>query len=339
VRLKIKWVEGWAHVSGTGPDGKRVRRSLNTQDARIAEQKRAALETRLWRIEAFGVEAVITFAEAALSYLDAGGEDRYILTVSEKLGQLPLREITPELIRAAATEVYPKAAGATKNRQFITPARAVINHAHGRGWCSMIKVVGFKVKKPKRVAVDHDYLEALRPHLPLRAYALMLFLQQTGRRVSDAIELEPHNVQPDRVYIAETKNGEEAYAFLSKEMQGLIARLKPRHGRVFGYVGRSSLYPTLRRACAKAGVEYLGTHQVGRHSFATHLRQGGFTEKEVAEAGGWKTTRMVSEIYEHPVDIQEQATAHMAKRKKRKKRKAAKTAKPSASGFDQDILH
>jgi integrase len=338
VRLEIKWVEGWAHVSGTGPDGKRVRRSLKTQDARIAEQKRAALETRLWRIEAFGVEAVVTFAEAALSYLDAGGEDRYLLTVSETLGQLPLREITPELIRSEATKAYPKAVAATRNRQFITPASAVINHAHSKGWCSPIKVERFKVKKPKRVAVDHDYLMTLRPHLPLRAYALMLFLQQTGRRVSDAIELEPHNCRSDRVYIAETKNGEEAWAFLSDELQGLIARLKPRHGRVFGYLGRSSLYPTLRRACAKAGVPYLGTHQVGRHSFATHLRQGGFTEKEVAEAGGWKTTRMVSEIYEHPVDIQNRATAHMAK-KKRKASKKAKTQKPPATPYDQDQLH
>jgi integrase len=312
MRLIIKWVCGWAQIHGSGPNGERIRRSLKTQDAVTAEQARAQLETKLWRLHVYGPESVTTFAEAALSYAEDGGEAKFLVPITEKLGERPLREITPSMVRSAAKAAYPKAANATVNRQAITPARAVINYAHAQGWCPPIKVKGFPMAKPRREAVDTDYMDRLRPHLPASAYALMLFLPQTGRRVSEAIELTPDRLRGDRAFIPRTKNGAEAWAHLTPELQELIAALTPRHGLVFGYVHRSSLYSTLRRACAKAGLPYLGTHQPGRHSFATSLAGAGFSTKEIAEAGGWKTTRMVAEIYEHPEAIQQRAAGHFS---------------------------
>ena len=99
MRLQIKWVNGWAQIHGTGPDGKRIRRSLKTQDARSAEQQRAALEDRLWRAEIFGTPSVITFEQAALAYVEDGGDSRFIVKVSEALAGTLVKDVTPRMVR------------------------------------------------------------------------------------------------------------------------------------------------------------------------------------------------------------------------------------------------
>lgn len=332
MRLKIKWIEGWAYVHGTDPSGKRIRRALKTQDSSRAEEARAALESRIWRTGLYGVDDGMTFDECALQYAQNGGETRYLVRITEQLSGRKLDTITPKMVRDAAKRAYPNTKNSTINRCGIVPAAAVINFGHDQGWCSMIKVKGLDVAAVPRQAVGRDYLDKLRPHIPPRVFAVMLFIHQSGRRVQEALDLRPANIKDGVATIGKTKNGDKAIVHMTKEVQQLVAEFPPRHGRVFGYKDRTSLYPTLRRGCKKAGLPYMGTHQVGRHSFATNLTAAGFTVKEIAEAGGWKTTRMVSEIYEHPVDAQAKATnffdkAYGKKLAKRVKSKAAKAHK------------
>jgi len=307
MRLQVRWIKGWAYAYGTGPDGARIRRALKTQDDRRAEEARAHLEARLWKVSHYGPEAVVTFDEAALAYAEDGGEARFLVKVTEKLTGKLLREITPKMIRDAARRAYPQASAATVNRQGITPAQAVVNYAHAQGWCGLIRVERLAVEQSKRKAVGADYIAALRPHLPLRAFALMAFLHMTGRRVGDAVRLKPEDRDGTLITIDRTKNGEAATAIISDEMAQMLDSIPPRHGLLFGYVHRSGLYGTLRRAATKAGVEYLGTHQPGRHSFATHLSDLGWGSKAIAEAGGWKSPQLVAKIYEHPTNAQGRA--------------------------------
>jgi integrase len=319
MRLTIKWVNGWASLHGTGPDGKRVRRALKTRDPRQAEEARAALEARLWKVGLYGVEHVITFEECALSYVEDGGEARFIVPVSQALAGRRLKDITPKDIRDAAKALYPVAGNATLNRQAITPARAVINYGHEQGWCAMIRVKAFPVTKAKKQAVTRAYLDTIRPHLPPALYALMMFLHTTGRRVGDALGLSVADVDLARmrVVIDRTKNGEPAFAILTAEVAQLLVGIMPDDGPVFPYAARSSLYSTLRRACAKAGLPYLGTHQVGRHSYATTLSNAGWGTKAIAEAGGWKSVRLVAETYEHPTQPAERAALVLGKKLKK----------------------
>jgi hypothetical protein len=313
MRLQIKWIAGWAYVHGTGPDGKRVRRAIGTQDPDRAEEARAHLEARLWKMKHYGPEAVVTFDEAALAYAQDGGESRFLVKVAEQLQGKVLREITPRMIREAARRAYPTAQPSTLNRQGVVPARAVMNYGHAQGWCPPMRVEGFPVAPPKKQAVDQDYLDALRPHLPPRAYALLMFLHYTGRRVGEAISLTPEQISGDRVMFGKTKNGKPAIAVMPEQVSKLLAALPPVNGRVFGYAERSSLYATLRRAARKAGVPYLGTHQVGRHSFATALDAAGWTVKQIADAGGWESPALVGKTYIHTTDAQARAANVLGK--------------------------
>lgn len=313
MRLQIKWINGWAYVHGTGPDGKRIRRTLETQDPDRAEEARAHLEARLWKVKHYGAEAVVTFDEAALAYVQDGGEARFIVPMATQLQGKVLREITPKMIRDAARRAYPTAKNATVNRQGIGPARAVMNYGHEQGWCAPIRVEGFKVDQVTKKAVGHAYLDALRPHLPEALYALMMFLQFTGRRVGEALALTPDQIKGARAYFPNTKNGEDAFAVMPPVVADLVAALTPVDGKVFGYAARSSLYATLRRAAKKAGVEYLGTHQIGRHSFATALHEAGWNSKQIADAGGWKTVSLVDKTYVHNTETQTKAAGVLGK--------------------------
>lgn len=309
MRLKIKWVNGWAQIHGTDPDGRRIRQSLKTRDPRQAEENRASLEAKLWKSDLYGPEEVVTFDAAAVAYAEDGGEARFLLKMAKEFEGVKLRRIKPRDIREAAQRAYPKAGPATWNRQGITPAQAVINWGHEQGWCSPIRVKRFTAPKPKRKAVDGDYLNQLEPHLPDRLFALMLFLQVTGRRIGEAVAMEPSWIDGSRVLIPKTKNGEAAAVVMPEQLAQLIHAMQPRHGRVFGYIHRSSVYPTLRRACEKAQVEYLGTHQPGRHTFATELLKHGWQSSRIAKAGGWKSVSLVAQTYEHPEGAQEEAAA------------------------------
>lgn len=314
MRLQTKWIDGWAYAFGTGPDGKRIRQSLKTQDARRAEEARAHLEARLWKLHHYGAEAVVTFDEAALAYARDGGETRFLVQVAEQLKGRVLREITPNMIRDAARRAYPNAKPATLNRQGIVPARAVLNYAHTQGWCGAVRVKSFDVPVTRKVAVTQAYLDALRPHIPHRAWALMMFLHYTGRRVGEALALTPDRLNGTRAVFHDTKNGEDAVAVMPLALADVLAGLEPRNGLVFGYADRSSLYATLRRGCRKAGLPYLGTHQVGRHSYATALDGAGWTAKQIADAGGWKSPALVQKTYVHTDETQAKAAKLLGKK-------------------------
>lgn len=313
MRLQIRWIKGWAYAHGSGPDGTRIRRALGTQDAGRAEEARAHLEARLWKAKHYGAEAVVTFDEAALAYAKDGGEARFLVKIAQQLQGKVLREITPKMIRDAARKAYPSAKNATVNRQGIVPARAVMNYGHAQGWCAPIRVDGFPVVQVQKKAVGQGYLDAMRPHLPPELYALMMFLLYTGRRVGEALDLTPEQINGEQVFIPTTKNGEHAIAVLPPVLAQMIAEIVPRNGLVFGYAKRSSLYATLRRAAGKAGVEYLGTHQPGRHSYATALHNAGWGSKAIADAGGWKTAALVDRTYVHTVETQAKAAGILGK--------------------------
>ena len=151
----------------------------------------------------------------------------------------------------------------------------------------------------------------------------MLFLHTTGRRIGDALALDRQDVDLARlrVIIRDPKNGEPAVAYLTAEVAELLTQIMPEVGSVFGYAARSSVYSTLRRACTKAGLAYLGTHQVGRHSYATALDNAGWSAKAIADAGGWKSPALVQNTYIHPQSPGEQAAALFGKKLASSKRK------------------
>lgn len=90
-----------------------------------------------------------TFKNAADSYIEYGGENKYLKKIVNYFQDTLLTDIHPFDIYKMAESLYPDVSGATKNRCAITPTRAVILHAYERGWRDLIRLKRFKEEKPK----------------------------------------------------------------------------------------------------------------------------------------------------------------------------------------------
>lgn len=179
-----------------------------------------------------------TFADAALAYLRAGGEGKFLGPIIEATGEHAIRdrlvsEIDQIAIDNAAAALYPDAAATTVNRQFYTPVSAVLKRAG----------IEREVKRPKgwRGSKATAWLEPEQA-FPLidAAYALdaefglfCLTLLYTGMRLSDPIraKLRDLNLGEALLYVPDTKNGEPRPVYLPPVLVQAFKAQPPRTGR------------------------------------------------------------------------------------------------------------
>ena len=305
--LQLKKRGGTWYATGT-IGGQRIRKSLGTGNKAQAEELRAQYEARLWKRHTYGEEAVRTFEEAAVSYLEQGGEGRFLPPILKHFKGRAVASIKPGDVRQMAIELFDNPA--TRNRQAITPARSVINHAHDRGWCGPISVKLFPVPKSrKHKPVDREWLDTFLaqcdldglPHLA----AAVLFMHQTGARASEAANLmgEHVDLSSAAIVLAKTKTEEWHPRYLTAELVARLAALEIEDGsRVFRYAHPTSINHRMKKVCKRAGIEYRSPHSAGRHSFATNAMRLGVGIKDAMDAGGWKSASLFMETYVHSDD-------------------------------------
>lgn len=307
--LKVEPREGIFYAVGTIA-GKRIRESLKTRDREQADELCALLEARHWERAKYGEAKVRTFEEAAVSYMTQGGEGRFLNPVIRHFKGRMLASITPGEVRAMALKLYPNATAATRNRQAIVPARAVIRHAHSLGWCGSMSVELFPVPKSrKHKPVNKDWLatfvaQADKDKLP-HLSALVLFMNRTATRVSEALRVTGADVNVDKrtVVLGKTKEGEDEVRFLTADVLVRIVALNAGpDDRVFSYTDRCAVNRRIASVCERAGIESRTSHSVGRHSYATNAMALGSKVKDAMDGGGWKTARLFMETYVHSDD-------------------------------------
>jgi integrase len=162
------------------------------------------------------------------------------------------------IVRLKKAVLRPNASPSTVERGIIVPLRAILRHAHRRGWCD---APVFEI--PRRPEGRTRYLlpdEAERliaagaPHVQ----PLLLFLLGTGARMSEAIELEWHDVdlQGSRAIFWRTKTGKRRVAMLPPRIVAALAALPNREGPVFRWETASSpKRPSQIRTYADRGRE------------------------------------------------------------------------------------
>lgn len=250
-----------------------------------------------------------TFADAAESYLANGGERRYLAPILTHLGHLPVAEITPYAIYEMVKTILPDRAGSTKNRQGITPARAVMIHAYERGWCPLIRLKRYKEetrrrKSPASQAWLHVFCrQAERDGLPHLA-ALVVFMSHTGARISEAIRLRWSEVDivGRKALLLRTKTDTNSMRHLTDELVARLSALKETGAPdepVFRYLSRFGVNDRIAAVCRRADIPYKSSHACGRHSFATNAIGFGMDVRTAMDAGGWKSSSVFIETYVH----------------------------------------
>lgn len=298
-RGKVWWLDG-------SIDGQRVRESTGTTARKDAEELAAKRERELHVEKVYGTEAILTFGAAVGYYLDAGKSDRYITPIFAKWERKLVKEIKPGNVVDLARRLYPNAGPATHNRQVITPVQAIINHCAKRGMCSPVRFERLKVPaKPRRVASEAwlvSFMEKANP----RMGALALFMAMTGARISEAVALDWAHVDLSActAVLVKTKNGDSREATLPSPLVQVLLEMPGRKdkGKVFGYKSRQSVQTAWATAERRAQIDHIPPHHAGRRLFATTMIRSGVDAVTVAKAGGWKSQRLVVEVYAQPDD-------------------------------------
>lgn len=305
------------HFSVTVPGRGRIRKSSGTDVKKDAEKLAAKIEAQEWKRHTDGDENTFTFAEAVIVYVADGKPNDYLGPLNAHFKARTVKSIRPGDIQAAARILYPGLSPATQNRQAIVPARAVINHAADRGLCPHIRVKLFRETPPARRAVDDPWLRRFRAHAPLKYAALVSLMATTGARIGQAIEIhwDEVNLQQGEVMIPPAKGYPERIGYLTPELVADLANLRAAkplrkrqkgHGLVFGLTSRSSVYRPWRAICEAAGIDYLPTHQSGRHTFfTTMIVRNGIDPKTAAELGGSASPSLLLKTYVHPENPRE----------------------------------
>jgi integrase len=277
LKLAKRKVSPYYYARGTHL-GIRVYESLQTGDRVEAERLLAKLQAKLFEGHFSGsVHAKQGFAAAALRYMEAGGERRYIEPLLRHFGDLPLDRIDQQAIDNAAVALYPKCSPATRNRDCFTPISAILKFAG----------VKHNIRRPKAPPgvvrwLTHDearrLIGACSPHLR----PLVMFLLLTGARIGEALTLEWSHVDLSRSHVSfpRTKNGEPRGVPLHRDIVAALASLSHRDGRVFrrpdgepysglrGAPSGGQIKTAFKAALRRAGLKDFRVHDC-RHTWAT----------------------------------------------------------------------
>ncbi|MBY6057102.1 site-specific integrase [Leisingera daeponensis] len=306
--------------------GQSIYESTGVSDKKAAEIIRVRRSAEIIERATLGKSATLTFAEAALTYMESGGETRFIGPLLLHFGEKTrLAHVDNEAANKAARAILmPDAAPATINRQIITPISAIYNLAADDGHVTPRR---FRRRKEPQSKIRwltpgeaEDLLEASEPHL----LPIVTFLLGTGCRTSEALGLQCENLHLEtrQALIPTSKNGELKMAeFPARVMRLLAASGLPEAGAVFrtpkgqayklstGSGGQIEAAFTKARVAAKLGVDV--TPHTLRHTFATWHYAMNKDLLLLMTRGGWKKPDMALKYAKlAPADLPEKLLAH-----------------------------
>jgi integrase len=272
--------------------GCRVFESTGTDDPGLAEEARAAREAELYRAAVLGTKPTMTFAAAALAYLEhqpRHASTKYDLgrLVAHLGSHITCREIDQEVIDHAQQALCrPDSKPVTRHKRVTIPASAVLNFAARRGRCDRPNFETPKAGARRTEWLTPDEAERLVTGVSQRSKRLrplLEFLLCTGCRLDEALALEwsAVNLQHARVtFRGHLEDGtpgtksrvDRVYDLPARAIAALANLPGPRQGRVFRKRGD---IPYRRTSETKEG-KWTGGGQIKR-AFATAVENAGIT--------------------------------------------------------------
>lgn len=289
--------------------GQRVYESTRIGDKRAADLYRARREAEILERVTLGVAANLTFAEAALTYLETGGESRFLALILEHFGpRFRLIDLDNDSVNRAAKAIYPDAAPSTINRQLITPISAVYKLASDEGKVPS-RAFRRRPSPPGRKRwLTPEEAERLLEACDARLKPMVAFLLGTGVRTNEMFRLRRDQLHLDtgEAWIEISKNGApKMVTFPDKTRRILVTHDMPEAGAVFrtpkgrpyklrknGGGQIEAAFATARKA---AGLGEDVTPHVLRHTWATWHWAQNKDLLALMHRGGWKRPEIAME--------------------------------------------
>ena len=302
--LKLSKRGGVYYARGTIA-GQRIYQSTGCRKRAEADAWAARTEAQLRERHALGINATLTFAEAALTYMQAGGEGRFLRPILEYFGpDFRLADMNNAALNAAAEAILPEAAPATINRNLITPVRAVVNLAVEEGLATPVKFRKRREPPARTRWLRPAEAEALIHHAGDHLVPILAALIGSGARVSEILEARASNFHPDtgEVWLENTKSDFPRMVRLPGRARDLILEARPPAGGALLRRPDGGAYSTGRgatpisnafnRARDKAGLGRDVTPHILRHTWATWYYAQTRDFAGLLDLGGWRVADM-----------------------------------------------
>lgn len=251
------------------------------------------------------------FAAAALAYVRAGGEDKFLAPLNDHFGDMPLDEIDQPSIDEAAQLLYPDATPATRNRQVYTPLSAILKHVGYE----------FALKRPKGAQGEErtDWLwpeqaEALfvaAAKVDVEFGAFLVLLTYCGPRLGEALRITCNDLRLAEAfaYCGKTKNGSPRPMHLPPVVVAELANhprgVERESETLFRFRKNGHLYGLMADTRKAAKLPVHVTFHTLRHTYGTWMRRyGGLDTRGLVGTGAWKNEKSAAR-YAHVVVSEE----------------------------------
>jgi integrase len=136
----------------------------------------------------------------------------------------------------------------------------------------------------RHIYLSADQVEALAACMP-RSGDMVRLAAYTGLRLGELLRLEPRDVVRGALVIRDTKNGDPRTVPLPKRVRHIAKALPWAATNEM----RRNEWDAARKACKLAHVHW---HDL-RHTYASFLAAGGFSDREIGALLGHKSAQMV----------------------------------------------
>lgn len=173
----------------------------------------------------------------------------------------------------------------------------------------------FDIKRPKKdkklpvVLSREDVARILSSITNAKHKTLLMLTYSAGLRVGEVVRLKAEDIDAGRklIHIRGAKGRKDRYTLLSESALGALRTYLAEYGKskwLFPGADRDEHITTrtvekvFSDACREAGIQKSATVHTLRHSFATHLLEGGVDLRYIQELLGHQSSR-TTEIYTH----------------------------------------
>jgi integrase len=262
-----------------------------------------------------GPGEALSFARAIelyIDYRDPSRADRLRLAkLAIVLGRRMVADLRQVDLVEAANIIAAEKAPATKNREVMRPAAAVLHYAATNRFCQWQRIALFREARPRTRAVSLDVASMLveaAPHGPRRLFLLWSFRQ--GTRISDTLRVEWAHLdlprQSVRMKIGKTDRWTDFP--LHPELFEALAAIPEteRHGRLFPWHQKTGVYRWLRPMTRRLSIVF--TPHMARHSLGTWLNESGAGLRTIMAALGHSDAKSSIRYQDADVEIVRAAT-------------------------------
>ena len=246
---------------------------------------------------------VLRFRRAVELYCEYRGIDlndkrlsdaRRLRMLNAVIGDTVVTDIRQPTLVAAANQLSGNRTPATRNREVIRPAAAVLHYVADSGYCEWRRIKLFKEPQPVTRAVSQAVAMQLLAAAPEgRKRLVLLWLFRQGTRISQTLAVTWDDISlADQTFgFYDKKSNQWQHFPLHPEVFEELCRIPEaeRQGRLWPWTQKTGVYKWLRPLAKDLGIIF--TPHMGRHSLGTWLNASGAGLKTIMATLGHKDVK------------------------------------------------